>query len=503
MIQYILESLIFQLIFLVTYDLFLKKETFFQWNRIYLIGTFTLSLMLPWIRIEALQTAVPNELMGYSSFLWQLDEITLSNQKNNGYLFESLSWGHMVVGIGILVMSSWFLIKLFQILRLRYSGDVVYYKDYIKVVVPESEVAFSFLRNIFLGQNIEKSKQYQIIAHELVHVRQRHTIDLIFFELLRIIFWFNPLVYVYQNRASELHEFIADSAVSKGNKKEQYQLLLSDVFQTQNISFVNQFFKKSLIKKRIIMLQKEKSEKIYRLKYLLLVPVIVGMLLYTSCENEKGEIESSITKDMNESTLVVKDLNNMSESEKNIQQRLIDELIDLKSPQTLIVEDGGNSIKLSIDEGEIKKMEVHKSTINGRVKKMELEKSSDKGEKTESKIDGNPIAFSLVDEVPIFPGCETVDDQKACFMERIQEHIRKHFNYPKAAQNQEIQGQVNVIFKIAKDGSITDLRMKGPHKLLEDEVERIIKRLPQMHPGKHDGKVVDVPFSIPITFKLE
>nr|WP_299214923.1 M56 family metallopeptidase [uncultured Allomuricauda sp.] len=481
MIQYVLESLVFQLIFLLTYDLFLKKETFFQWNRIYLIGTFTLSLILPWIRIEALQALVPNELIAYPSFLWQLDEITVYSKNNNEGFFESISWEHMVFGIGVLVMCCWFSIKLFQILRLKHKGVVHYHKDYTKIVVPKSETAFSFFRNIFLGQDIKQDKQRQIIAHELVHVRQLHTIDLIFFELMHIMFWFNPLVFVYQKRASELHEFIADSEVSKGNKKEQYQLLLSDVFQTQNISFVNQFFKKSLIKKRIVMLQKEKSGKIYRLKYLLLLPVTVSMLLYTSCEdveNEKGRIVSSIRQDNNESFLVVNDLNNMSESEKNIQQRLIDELIELKSAQTLMVEDGSNSIKLHIDEGEIKKMEVQKSSANS-------------------------VPFGKVPDVPIFRGCEGATDTRSCFMEKMQEHIKKHFYYPKEAQDKGLEGRVNVIFTITEEGFIKDIKTNGPDKILEDVVVDIISKLPRMQPGKHNGENISVPFSIPIIFELD
>jgi beta-lactamase regulating signal transducer with metallopeptidase domain len=78
---------------------------------------------------------------------------------------------------------------------------------------------------------------------------------------MRIVAWFNPLVYVYQNRISEVHEYIADAEVAKTHKKEQYQLLLTQVFKTQYISFINPFFKSSLIKKRIVMLQKSKSKK--------------------------------------------------------------------------------------------------------------------------------------------------------------------------------------------------------------------------------------------------
>ena len=124
-----------------------------------------------------------------------------------------------------------------------------------------------------------------------MHIKQGHTWDLLFFELMRIIGWFNPLVYVYQSRTAELHEFIADAHVGKDFKSEHYQQLLSQVFQTEHISFINQFFTQSLIKKRIVMLQKSKSKKVWQLKYLLLVPVVLGMLFYTSCELEKKQLE--------------------------------------------------------------------------------------------------------------------------------------------------------------------------------------------------------------------
>ena len=88
-------------------------------------------------------------------------------------------------------------------------------------------------------------------------------------------------------------------------------------------------------------------------------------------------------------------------------------------------------------------------------------------------------------------------------MERIQEHIRKNFRYPEEAQELGLQGKVNVVFTIDTKGKIKDIRKQGPHKVLEDETQRIIEQLPQMFPGKSHGVAVDVPFSIPITFKLD
>ena len=113
------------------------------------------------------------------------------------------------------------------------------------------------------------------------------------------------------------------------------------------------------------------------------------------------------------------------------------------------------------------------------------------------------VPFAVVEEVPVFPGCENETDPRACFQAKMQKHIAKNFRYPEEAQKLGIQGRVNLMFMIDPQGDITGLRIRGPHKLLEEEAARIISLLPKMKPGKHRGKAVRVPFSMPITFKLE
>ena len=428
MITYILESLAFQLVFLLAYDLFLKKETFFQWNRAYLLGTFALSLILPWVKIQALQTAMPQELETTTVFLTQLNGVVIGPEVEEASFLERIPWPYLVLGVGSILATIWFVYKLIQINRLRHKSVVENYQEFTKVTVPKSTSAFSFFRNIFMGEEIKKDKEANILAHELVHVKQWHTLDLLFFELARIVFWFNPLVYIYQNRLAELHEFIADEKAVKQNKAAHFEMLLSEAFHTQNISFVNQFFNKSLIKKRIVMLQKKKSKAVWQLKYVLLLPLILGMLVYTSCESMDDEDTTSIET----------------------------------TPLTEVVSDG----------------------------------------KSFGYTDSEEFPFMMVEEVPVFPGCENAQDKNACFQEHMQEHIRKHFRYPEVAQEQDIQGRVNIIFKIGSDGNIKNIRKRGPHELLENEAVRIIENLPKMQPGKQNGIAVDVPFSIPITFKL-
>ena len=113
------------------------------------------------------------------------------------------------------------------------------------------------------------------------------------------------------------------------------------------------------------------------------------------------------------------------------------------------------------------------------------------------------IPFAVIEDVPVFPGCEGASDKKACFQEQMQKHIRKHFRYPEIAQEMGVQGRVNVMFVIQRDGSIGGIRMRGPDKNLEAEALRIINLLPNMTPGRQRGRPVKVPFSIPITFRLQ
>jgi protein TonB len=123
----------------------------------------------------------------------------------------------------------------------------------------------------------------------------------------------------------------------------------------------------------------------------------------------------------------------------------------------------------------------------------------------EEEFEDVDVPFAVIEDVPIFPGCEKVakSERRNCFQEQMNKHIRKNFRYPEIAQEMGIQGRVYVNFIISKDGSISNIRMRGPDKNLEAEAQRIISKLPQMTPGKQRGRAVRVPFSIPITFRLQ
>lgn len=114
------------------------------------------------------------------------------------------------------------------------------------------------------------------------------------------------------------------------------------------------------------------------------------------------------------------------------------------------------------------------------------------------------VPFAVIERVPVFPGCKGNNAElKACFQQKMQKHLLKHFKYPELAAELNIKGRVYVFFLIDKNGKVTKIKSRGPDKLLETEAERIISLLPKMKPGKQRNKAVGVPYSIPINFKLQ
>ncbi len=290
MLHYILQVVAFQLIFLIFFDLFLRKETFFNINRAYLVLTGILAVCMPFIKFKQIKAIVPDD------FVIHLPQVIIGNVSQSTSLSSSIIemagissetpsipiWKIILI-TGMIVAALMFCAKVYTLIRLVYKNPKRWKSNILIIKLLNSASAFSFFHYVFLGDKLSPENRESILLHEMVHVNQKHSVDLLLFEIFRIVFWFNPLVYIYQNRIAELHEFIADDkAVKYQNKCQFYNQLLLQVFDTKQVSFVNPFFKQSLIKKRISMLSKAKSKQICMLKYALLVPMVCVMLIYTS-----------------------------------------------------------------------------------------------------------------------------------------------------------------------------------------------------------------------------
>lgn len=113
------------------------------------------------------------------------------------------------------------------------------------------------------------------------------------------------------------------------------------------------------------------------------------------------------------------------------------------------------------------------------------------------------VPFAVIENVPVFPGCKgkTNAELKNCFQDNVTKHIVEHFKYPEQAIELGLSGKVYVMFTVNSKGYISNIKTRGPDKILEKEASRIIGLLPKMEPGKQRGKAVNVPYSVPINFQ--
>lgn len=538
MIHYLLQIIGFQLLFLAVYEIFLKKETFFNWNRVYLLATPILSLILPFVQIPALQQSIPQ------AYKIVLPEFLLDNANQEvairgGVLPEVVVNGKASLDIFEIFLNVWYIgiavsvllfgFKLYKIWKLRQAGKVIQIDGLRVVTIPNSTVAFSFFYMMFLGENLSAKQRESIVLHEAIHIQERHSLDLLFFEIQRIIFWFNPLVYAFQNNMILLQEYTADArAVKQLDTKKYYQGLLSQVFQTETISFINTFFNHSFIKKRIIMLQKSKSKQLAKFKYVLLIPVVCSMLFYVACSEDNSSQISNIEQSDKETNLYV-GYGKFEDSE--ILTVSVKDTTKLTKKEQLFVnlakfEEGLKDIKRDnqcSSVGDVcKEMDeffivnyterlhavANSSGVFVNKLKTQLETTNHLYERKSKYIDfdDNPaIPFAAIEKVPTYPGCSgsTNEELKKCMSDQIAEQVNRNFNTSLGAElGLTGVNRIFVSFMINKSGEIVNIRSRAPHQDLETEVERVIKTLPKMQPGEQNGEPIGVLYSLPITFKI-
>ncbi|GAA0725932.1 hypothetical protein GCM10009430_32350 [Aquimarina litoralis] len=288
MLHYTLHIVILHLLFIFIYDIFFARETFFKWNRYYLLVTVSISLILPFVEIPPIfETKIP-----VANYINQVEHLITHNTSDQPYTLETMiqdtnhsqkkaiNWILVIYIIGILINLIFFLKRISKLMRLKTYQKV---KNMRVVVIPNSKEAFSFFNTICLGDQVHGYEKKKILKHEIAHVRGKHSLDLIYIEIIKIIFWWNPIIKIYQSRLAEIHEFIADQeTVFKFEKNIYIQLLLNKAFDSKGIKFTNNFYNTRLIKNRIKMILKRKSKKINKFKYLLICPVICITLMYTS-----------------------------------------------------------------------------------------------------------------------------------------------------------------------------------------------------------------------------
>jgi hypothetical protein len=292
--------------------------------------------------------------------------------------------------------------------------------------------------------------------------------------------------------------------------------LLSNFFQVENIAFINQFYKQTLIKKRIIMMKKKQSKKMNQLKYLVLIPVLLSMLFYTSCsENLSADLGES-KKELQTRYFEMKE--GEETTSKGEKETYLDRYFGIVKPAgleftyselTLFEKSEYDEIMRGIqkiEKNEFSHMFTHKifkGKNNRKILATIIDFSKMKRAEIEIVTEKEEVSFMVIDKAPTFPGCDTGD--KDCFSKMVQKHFSRNFDakLPNSLGLSAGKKRVFIGFNVAVNGDIVDVQARAPHVKIKEEVIRVMRSLPKMIPGKQNGQEVIVNYNIPFSLLVD
>ena len=269
-------------LFCIVYLLLVRNLTFYRLNRFFLMSAIALSFVIPALHIELL-TAKPAAMANIVLDTLFVSDTYPVSSANQAFSWTSLvTYGYFAVA---LLFAGFFIYQILGLLTLVRRHGVKRRKGSFLVTIPDALPAFSFFNVLFINASVSADeKGNPVIQHELAHARQFHSADILLLELVKIMQWFNPFIFIVQRLVKETHEYLADEAVLEQNSDSAgYRLLLlSQVFGIQ--PGISNYFNHSLIKKRFTMMSKKKSPMIRQVRYLLLLPVAFLLVLFLSSQ---------------------------------------------------------------------------------------------------------------------------------------------------------------------------------------------------------------------------
>ncbi|PXY01160.1 hypothetical protein DF185_10945 [Marinifilum breve] len=505
-------------VFYVLYFLLLRNERFFNEIRWFLMASMVLAVFLPLVRIPytVLVEASPVDVLsGLSVGDWMAGSMPEAMPENNSlFSIPQILFGiYLSVSLVLFIRSS---IKVWQI-WIMIEGKEFIERDNCKVILLDEQIpAFSFFGYVVINrEEFENEELRNIFIHEKVHALQKHWIDLLLVEILSIVFWFNPFVWLFQIAIKQTHELLADDGViARGFSIGQYQAILINQLMGAEVVGLANNFNHSINKKRMIMMSKEKGPKIRRYKLLLMIPVIAAVLVFNmkavKVQAQDIEIVEIQEKDVVKISGLV-----IAEDEKELPGVTI--LVEGSKAGTvtnvygkfeLQVEKDAN-ITISFIGLETRKMAVEDFILNGNKENnyfLKIKMKSQKGkvlpsegndwssnEKAKKSTFNPDDVFVMVEDMPQFPGGYAA----------IQKFINKSIVYPKVAKENGIKGRVFVTFIITKDGKIDKPKVvRSVDPSLDKEAIRVIKSMPDWTPGKQNGVIVKVAYTVPVNFGM-
>lgn len=284
-LTYLLKAAFVQLVLVSCYWLLLRNHTYFSFNRAWLLLTMPLAMTVPAFKLTTVQMPQVEEAVHgiYSKGAELLVPIPMERLAVASSGFTWLQAVGLIYALGVLVMLARFLINLIRITNFTKLYEQITCVQGSRVFRTSLSQPFSFFSNIFLPAALAEGEQEMVKAHELQHIRLRHSWDRMLVDFMLVLFWFNPFMYLLRKLLIEVHEFQVDAEMAQQGAKASYQLALLRVAGSSVAGPVS-FFGFSILKKRIHMMNRNQSTKYSLLRYASAVPVIALLLMLFSFE---------------------------------------------------------------------------------------------------------------------------------------------------------------------------------------------------------------------------
>lgn len=292
MIDFLIKSTLSLGVLLTVYHLFLEREKMHRFNRFYLLFSMIFSLIIPFITLP-----VKAGNIGATLAMFELDTLTINNTaapNEAANYTKAILWG--LYAIITSLMGLRFITNILRFIRQINTNETVSHRNATIVLLDKKVLPHTFLNYIFVSKEDYNNRtiEEELYIHELTHVSQKHTLDILFTELLKTFLWFNPLIYLYKKAIQLNHEFLADESVLNiSHDTAFYQNLLLTKVSGHNTVQLASNLNFSITKKRLIMMTKTTPRLLATVKQFAIVPVFAGLLLISCSDDTQKQDETA------------------------------------------------------------------------------------------------------------------------------------------------------------------------------------------------------------------
>ena len=508
----------------LVYRLLFRNSNRLYFNRYFLLTSMLLALAMPLLGLlsglEVPQMATLKQSLFNGTLLNEivvtpdgqpmLPEVTVttSTAPSRFSLWQVIG-GIYLIGVG--VMTLLFLFKLAKLMVLIIRSPKRKMSSCTAVFTGREQGSFSFFRYAFFpNENVDPD----IMRHEMSHISHHHSWDILFAEVMMILQWFNPFVYLYKKELQSLHEYMADrDVVATGVDKKNYMMLILQQCTAVDFSGMSNNFSLILTKKRIKMITKNEKAKGLWWRLLATLPVLAVLLIANTkvaAQEQKSEkidinvemgwfeVYDDFGNPMNlTDTVIYNEDGSYVKFETTEAPDPISGEMRSKITATCCNADGTPNQDIQFH---ISAMEKHGDTtmyqvdpFSFSVDKLKLKILTTEDTPTQVLEKDNDTVFQMVEQMPEFPGG----------VEAMMHYVANNVKYPQEARDKNISGRVFVSFVIEKDGSVNEVKvMRGIGGGCDEEAVRVVKNMPKWKPGMQKGKPVRVSYMMPLNFKL-